>query len=256
MSGKAGDPAPAEADFVDRPLRVGTRAMHVFCDESGGSDPSNDVFLIAAVAVSGAHATRLTKSFRKATDWTDTEIKGHALGPDQRQVLFDLLAREVDVRSIVVSCQRRQALGGWAMSNLPEVNLYRRLLCEACEEVSRSSTEPLTITADGGRYKRVDLRRMEDDVRHAAESWSAGRGRTKISFRDSASAPGLQLADVVANTAFRSLGGTPAAIHADALLSPLGRSGRLILRPVTLADCRPTWSINGSNTKAALEGGS
>ena len=219
--------------------------MHVFCDESGGTDLSNEVFLVAAVAVSGAHATRLVKSFRKATDWTDTEIKGHALGPDQRQVFFDLLAREVDVRSIVVSCQRRQALGGWAMSNLSELNLYQRLLCEACEEVPRFSIEPLTITADGGRYKRADLRKVEDRVRHVAERWSASPRRTMMSFRDSASWPGLQIADVVANTAFRGLGGTPAAIHADELLSPLRRSGRLILRSVALADCRPEWSIKG-----------
>ena len=71
------------------------------------------------------------------------------------------------------------------------------------------------------------------------------RRRTSVSFENSVSVPGLQIADVVANTAFQSLGATPAAAQAETLLHPLRSSGRLTLRPVALPGCHPTWLTMG-----------
>lgn len=215
--------------------------MHVFCDESGGPNLAEDTFLVAAVTISGANATRLLKSFRKAVSWTEAEIKGHALRRDQRRIFFDLIHRESDFGAVVVSCQRGEALGGWAMGALPEITLYRHLLCEACRTSGEPGIEPLTITPDGGRYKRVDLRKIESDLVDAAKDWTIDWRRTRVRFQNSASVPGLQVADVIANTAFQALGNTPAAAYARELLLPLGSSGRLILRPIELAACRPPW---------------
>ena len=219
--------------------------MHVFCDESGGTDPANDIFLVAAVTISGVAATRLLKSFRKAVRWAEVEIKGHALRPEQRRIFFDLIDREADFGSVVVTCQRSAALGGWAMGALPEIALYRCLLCEACKAAAGAGIEPLTITADGGRYKRSNLKRIEGDLVRAAKDWTTDRRRTSMRFENSISIPGLQVADVIANTAFQSLATTPAAAQAETLLHPLRSSGRLTLRSATLPGSRPTWLTVG-----------
>lgn len=215
--------------------------MHVFCHESGGADPANDVFLVAAVIISGANATRMLKSFCKAVSWTEVEVKGHALRPEPRRIFFDLVAREADVRAVVVHCQRREVLGGWAMNAMPEIALYRCLLCEACEKTAGSGSGSLTITVDGGRYKRAELRDIEVDLTRLAGTWTMGQHRATVNFRDSASIPGLQIADVIVNTAFQCLGHTPTATYAETLLSPLRHLGCLTLCPVELEDCRPAW---------------
>ena len=87
-------------------------SMQIFCDESGGIDPTTDLFLAAAVAIPPNGATRLLKSFSKATGRKGREVKGHRLTLEQGRVFFDLLCREDDLGSTVVSCSRRTLVGG------------------------------------------------------------------------------------------------------------------------------------------------
>lgn len=59
-----------------------------------------------------------------------------------------------------------------------------------------------------------------------------------VAFRDSAATAGLQVADVVANSAFQMLAGTGST---GELLAPLVEAGRLRIMPLRLRDARPGW---------------
>ena len=153
-------------------------AAQVFCDESGGSDAANAVFLTAAVAISPANATRLLKSFRKATGVTG-EIKGHRLTLAQRTVFLDLLARQPNAVSAVVACSRLDAVGSWAMGVLPEVELYRHLLAEACVALpGLDAAGHLTVTPDRPRYKKAQIEPVRASLTRgsATEFWPSGAG--------------------------------------------------------------------------------
>lgn len=229
--------------------------MQIFCDESGGADPANELFLVAAVVLPPAGAKRLLKSFCKAVRWKGAEVKGHSLAPGQRRVFFDLLNREAELGSVVVSCGRRDPLGGWAMAALAESELYGHLLREACSGLAGAGAGPLTITPDGGRYKRAELSAIAAGLAEAVQAGAEAQRKVRVGFGDSASLPGLQVADVVANTVFQALGGTAAAEVASALLEPLRSSGRLSLRLVELAGCRPAWLEAARNVEKPPEGG-
>ena len=62
-----GNRPPAAGLHGPRPRRGVIGAADVYCDESGGSDPANAVFLAAAVAILPADPQRLMKAFRRAT---------------------------------------------------------------------------------------------------------------------------------------------------------------------------------------------
>ena len=174
------------------------------------------------------------KSYRKATR-TAGELHGHQLDPRQRAVFLGLLAREAV--SVVVACRRAEPLGGWAMSAMPEADLYGHLLAEACAGLpGYGGADQLAVTPDGGRYPRARLDRVRTTL--AATLKARHAGPVDVAFRDSAAVAGLQVADVVANSAFQMIGrGGPAR----ELLVPLIGMGRLTILPLRLPEVRPAW---------------
>lgn len=218
-------------------------AAQVFCDESGGSDAANAVFLTAAVAISAAHATRLLKSFRKATG-LDGEVKGHRIALGQRAIFVDLLAKQPDVVSAVVACSRLDAVGGWAMGALPEVELYRHLLAEACVALPGLDTaRHLTVTPDRPRYKKSQVEPVRAGLTRAVAARHPA-ARVAVGFGDSAELPGLQVADVVANSVFQSLVPSAATEAVARLLAPLVARGVLHIRRVQLEGTCPEWLVS------------
>lgn len=208
--------------------------LHVYLDESGGADAANDIFLAAAVAVAPHDAARLLRSYRKATRTTG-EVHGHQLDRRQRGIFLDLLAREA--ASVVVVCQRRERLGGWVMSELPEVDLYGHLLGEACAALSGfGGAGPLTAILDRPRYAAVYLRAIR--ARLTATLAPRHGGRVTVAIGDSRADPGLQATDVVANSVFQMLGGTGTT---GDLLQPLLAAGRLAIAPLRMTATRPGW---------------
>jgi len=215
-------------------------ATHIFCDESGGTDSSNATFLASAISIIPAEAQRLIKSFRKATRIVG-EIKGHWLTPEHRRVFLDLVAKRGDLVSAVVICSRFDACGGWAMGSLAEIDLYSHLLAEACVALPNLATaDHLTVTPDGGRYKKAQL---ESVRKHLAQVVTARHShmRTHVAFGDSASLAGLQIADVIANSVFQSFGTTAASETTKELLCPLIACGVLRVHSVRLEGIRPKW---------------
>ena len=216
----------------------------MFCDESGGSDPANTAFLVAAVAISTADATRLVKSFRKATGFTG-EIKGHKFGFAQRATFLDLLAKQRDAVSVVVACQRRSVVGGWAMGALSEAELYGLLLAEACLTLpGLDQARHIAVTPDQSRYKRAQAEPARESVVQAIAARHHA-AKVAVAFGDSAELAGLQVADVVVNAAFQFVTGAPAGLASGQLLAPLIASRTLTIRDVRLDGRRPAW-LTGS----------
>ncbi|MBK1665263.1 hypothetical protein CKO38_14620 [Rhodospirillum rubrum] len=212
--------------------------MQVFCDESGGSDAANTSFVLAAVSIGSTEAGRLMKSFRKATGLLG-EIKGHRLDIRQRKIFFDLLCKERHAQSAAVAANRWQALGLWAMGALPEVDLYGHLLIEACWPlVGHSLARRVTITPDGGRYKKAHLASVGERLAKALQNDDR---RVDVGFGDSAHVAGLQIADILANSVFQTLGPGPMAGLVNRLLLPVIDAGRLTIEPIRLTELRPPW---------------
>ena len=217
---------------------IGT--VQVFCDESGGSDSANAAFLVAAVAISTADAIRLVKSFRKATGFTG-EIKGHRFSFAQRATFLGLLAKQSDAVSVVVACQRRDAVGGWAMGALPEAELYSLLLSEACASLpGLDQARHIAVTPDQSRYKRTRAEPARDGLVQAiAARYRAAK--VAVAFGDSAELAGLQVADVVVNATFQFVTDAPAGQASGQLLAPLIATGALTIRNTQLDGRRPAW---------------
>jgi len=217
--------------------------IHVFCDESGGTDPANNAFLAAAVAIVPADAQKLIKSFRKAAKVAN-EVKGHRLTREQRQIFFELLGRRAEVVSVVVKCSRGHVKGDWAMKTLPEVHLYSQLLAEACMGLPNlASAGHLTITPDGGRYKKARLDLVREQIMHTVCAYHPVP-RVNVNFGDSRHLPGLQVADVIANSVFQSLAATEAGEASRMLLHTLLDQGRLQIHDVELEKNSPKWLVD------------
>lgn len=224
------------------PLRCGSPrrspTLHVFLDESGGTDPANDRFLVAAVAIAPEDAARLVRGYRKAAR-ASGEVKGTKLSPRERGLFLDLLVRAPGTAASAIVCRRADPVGGWAMGSLPEPQLYAHLLAEALAALPGSSAAlHLATTADGGRYKRPVLDRARGLVTAALASHT--RAGVTLDFGDSASSTGLQVADVIANTVFTADASLTEAPH-DNFLAPLLEVGRLVIRPLRLDGIRPPW---------------
>jgi hypothetical protein len=206
---------------------------HIFCDESGGTDKASGAFVAAAVSIVPGEANRLVRRFRKAARIT-SEVKGHRLTARQRWIFFDMLSAQTDLGGVAVTCGHFEPLGAWAIHHLREIDLYGYMMTEAC----RALPAHTTVTLDGGRYKKAPA----DVVRQAI---ARATGAEQVAFGDSATLAGLQVADVIANTVFQSLGSGEAAEAAKAILAMLTGTGRLSIQSVRLDGVRPAWLTEG-----------
>jgi len=213
-------------------------AVQIFCDESGGTDAVNDLFLVAALAIVPGEAVRLIKSFRKATK-LKAEIKGHELAYPHRRIFFELISSTGAFDSVVVSSSRHHQVGGWAMGSMTEAQLYSHLLLESCLGVLKTDSPHLTITPDGGRYKKTQCHSIAGQITKALMPERVGRA--SVQFQSSSEFASLQVVDVIANTAFQALGNSSSAEAAREILDPLLANGRIVFRHVELKGVRPDW---------------
>jgi hypothetical protein len=127
------------------------------------------------------------------------------------------------------------------MGALPEVGLYAHLLAEACIAIpGLDAIGHLTVTPDGGRYKKSHLGAVRDQVAQAVVARHP-LARVHVEFGDSGAIPGLQVADVIANSVFQSLGQKGTAETARRLLAPLYAAGCLTIRAIRIEGILPAW---------------
>jgi hypothetical protein len=211
--------------------------MQIFCDESGGFDKAKHSLIVSAVAIDSHDANRLMKKFGKSVS-SDGEVKGGLLLPGDRIRFFDMLT-ELQNTSIVVHCRKSTQLGSYLSSALPEREVYKHMLAEACLDLPNRFNGPVFITPDSGRYPRATLREIASAVEQIIGN-ASGR-KTKVLFEQSDTTAGIQIADIVANTVYQHFGGSENDITENEACGELARQGRLIVKQAIVTKIAPKW---------------
>lgn len=189
----------------------------IFCDESEATpDGHRRHLLVAAVAIDPKLAKGLMTRFRKKARIKD-EIKGHELLIEQRQAFFAMMAEYAPEAAAIVICDREHRIGGAMMSILPGHDLWAELVAEACLQL-KPPGPALTVTPDGGRYTQRQIEILE---RRIGERLAVATGiqRVRVRCEPSEAVPGLQVADIIANSAThaRHVAGKSAEVAAQLL---------------------------------------
>lgn len=211
--------------------------MNIFCDESGGTRASNECFVVAAISASTKDAARLVRRLRKATGRSG-EIKGHTLTLIGRRIFFDLLLEQHDIACVALTCGRADAVGGWAISSFREIELYKRMLVEACGAAQLGSTRAIDVVIDRTRYKTA----AEQRIARLAEEELRQRFQCRIVIRptDSARSDGIQIADVIANSVYHARGRAKDTKATQALLDRCIEAGQLTIERAPFSGS-PQW---------------
>lgn len=211
--------------------------MHVFCDESGGTGRDDSLFLVAAVALTAREATHIMKSFRKATGLRG-EVKGSRLTDKDRKIFFDILDRSPLSKASVVFCRGLDRLGSWALSALEDHELWAELIVESTLWLGETPT--MTVSADQ-RYSGARQHGVHNSI-VAGISGRTRANRVTVQFVDSQASDGVQIADIIANTAYREI---PALWIGDLWVEErperLAATAKVEIRPLELKARRPRW---------------
>jgi hypothetical protein len=207
----------------------------IFCDESGGADQKH--FLVTAVRMDGEAATRMVKTVRKALR-INGELKGNHLTIDQIQKVFSILENNSSILAVSVICAREDALGGWALGEHKEHIIWGELIAESCVPLHRTGVRG--VVPDGGRYKRTVIRAVEADITQVLAD-RTGLPLIPVHCAESAGTPGIQIADIIGNTVYRSLGTFTDASECRKLLADAQDAGRLQIRMLEMMERRPNW---------------
>lgn len=167
--------------------------MPIFCDESGA--PATGAMTLAAVAITDEGAEALLDRYRAVTG-LGGELKGSRIDPIERAFVFELIERFGG--RVVVSVARPVNRSGEGAGQL-DLATYTALLASAIGAHLKEAPGPVTALIDDGRYAPPTLARIRDDIEtlidgHDPASWAE--------LRDSRRTAGIQIADVVANSAW------------------------------------------------------
>ena len=208
--------------------------MHIFSDESGGTG-DEEHFVVAAIV---AEPHKLKRVEKKILDGTrkcslEGEIKGTDLSAEQREIIINILLREMQAGA-AVACRRADPLGGWAIKMLEDHHVWSQLTEEACGSlVTRFAVGG--VMPDGGRHKRIqknlEFQLAENLAKIANRQINVRMGLSHQNI-------GLQLADVLSNTVYRALKGEP--FERD-LVNRMQENGFLQLTDVQFEGRREVW---------------
>jgi Protein of unknown function (DUF3800) len=202
--------------------RALTRAVTLYCDESGGISAGAMTF--ATMAISPADADAVVARFRAITGLRG-ELKGSRITPTERGLLFEILAQH-DARGWVAVAD--QALLTRAQADgVSDQALYSRLLdASIAAFLPTTGGECADIVIDEGRYDP----RILDGVRREIQAMLGQWG--KASLADSRRCAGIQIADVVANSLFNLTTASVRARRIRAIVQPWIDTNRLRIIPL------------------------
>lgn len=206
--------------------------MHVFCDESGGTGRDDSLFLVAAVALTADEATRIMKKFRKATGLRG-EVKGSRLSDKQRRIFFDIVDRSPLPQASVVFCRGLDPIGSWALSALNDHELWAELIIESTLWLGERPN--IAISADR-RYNGARQHGAHDSI-VAGISGRTRANRVTVQFVDSQASDGVQIADIIANTAYRDIPTLWSGEKSERSVT----TEKVAMRPIELKAKRPRW---------------
>ena len=194
--------------------------MYIYCDESGGV--GRGVMTLAAASIAPEAAEALLARFRSVTG-LKSELKGSRIDLTERALFFEQF-RDSGARATV----------GIAISAvLPDPGedrgdhdrkVYSALLNDVIGALIPESGGCLGVVIDDGRYDAKSLAVINDEISRLVAP--LGLANLELSHV----LPGLQIADVIANTFFNRALVTERQSGMAAIVEPLLRNRQIRLR--------------------------
>lgn len=194
--------------------------MPIYCDESGGV--GRGVMTLAALSIAAADAEKTLARFREVTGLIG-ELKGSRIDLAERGLLFEILDSEDWSATVGIAISALVPEQGSDRGD-HDVAIYVQLLEDVVGAMVPASDDCISVFMDDGRYGPETLALVRKDI--TAIVGPCGQAQLELSHR----LPGLQIADVLANTFFNRAMVTDRQARMAAIVAPYLESGQIKLR--------------------------
>lgn len=194
--------------------------MPIYCDESGGV--GRGVMTLAAVHIEAAAADTLLDRFREVTGRSD-ELKGSRIDLSERAYVWELIAHTGAQVTIGIALSALKPKEGEDRGD-HDIAIYAELLNDVIGSMLPQTGGCAHVIIDDGRYGPETLQLVRDDIGKLVGP--CGQASLELSHRS----PGLQIADVIANTFFNRALVNDRQARMAAIAQPLLDSGQIKLR--------------------------
>lgn len=194
--------------------------MPIYCDESGGV--GRGVMTLAAISIDANAAGSALNRFCELTGLA-SELKGSRIDLVERALLFELLKSIEWSATIGIAISALTPIGGEDRGD-HDVAVYAALLEDVIGAMLPATGGCASVIIDDGRYGPATLALIRKDI--AALIGPCGSAQLDLSHR----LPGLQIADVIANTFFNRAMVTERQARLAAMVAPFLESGKISLR--------------------------
>lgn len=195
--------------------------MAIYCDESGGI--SAGAMVIAGVSITPPNADALLARFKDVTGLRG-EMKGSRISLVERALFFELLER-FDGRAIIFRTPATRAAAPDPVKKANDLETYVSLLERVITAWLAEDPKCAQVIIDDGRYAPETLGLVRADI-------AALLGRCgSASLADSRRSPGVQIADVIANSVYNLAVRSTRSERIARIIDPFVRDKLLKIRP-------------------------
>ncbi len=194
--------------------------MPIYCDESGGV--GRGVMTLAALSIEPGAAETVLNRFREVTG-LQSELKGSRIDLAERALLFEILKPTDWSATIGIAISALAPEQGTDRGD-HDIAIYAALLEDVIGAVLPAVGSCASVVIDDGRYGPETLALIRNDI--AKVIGPCGSAQLELSHR----LPGLQIADVIANTFFNRALVTERQARMAAIVAPFLESGKIRLR--------------------------
>lgn len=149
---------------------------------------------LAAVLIDEDEAADLLSRFREVTGLT-TELKGSRIALTERAFFFELFAKSGAEAVVSIALSALRPVAG-EDRGAHDIEIYAQLMNEAIGAVLPKAGTCASVVMDTGRYADKTLNMVRSDIAALIGPWNGA------AMAESHTLPGLQIADVIANSFF------------------------------------------------------
>lgn len=194
--------------------------MPIYCDESGGI--GRGVMTLAALSISADAAEQVLSRFRVITG-TKGELKGSRIDLTERALIFELLEPGDWHATVGIAISALKPGPGQDRGD-HDIAIYSALLDDVIGSMVEARPDCSDVIIDDGRYGIETLKL----VRNAVGRLVGPLGTASLAV--SHLLPGLQLADVIANSFFNRALVNDRQARMATIIAPFLESGKIKLR--------------------------